>query len=676
MSANNISLSGKVPNLKEDDARRLSVYVTRGQETLASGPVQADGSYRVNLSRQAAGAASAYGLNLALAPTSLASHLDHLPGTPQISLNREALLKAEKDIRIKEEIAVSDVILRRFWGWCEPYCVSGTVVGPDGCAAPGAEVTVYSVGFNHSKYPRATVTTAPDGSFTACFDWCRCVFCFPCWECWPIWWECWPWWWELDILHVIEAIERTPVLPGPGPVERFANQASLIRPEGRDLVRGKGFVASHREPLEQKLDRTAFIKSKFSDARVRALFPWWWWCCDDPNIVFSVQQGGNLIVNENPWWDTRWCFEDGGSVTLLGNDQTSTVCNPHNPPQSGFAWTNVGNIEVAHITQGYATKYSGDNSDLAFAGGLDLYGMFATTSGVSYYQVEAGKWGGGTANPARGGTVPVSSAPVSADLFHTVYIYNPGGSFNSSAVVKMGPFNTAGLVGLYATPQARQNGPTPPTLDPFPAVPAGGTVYWDKQGLMLEVDSSVLVGGPQMAGVNLTVLGYDGAFASVTLSPDDALTLLIDNTGVFQHMNSVTAYLSNGTPAVLTNGSNQECPAYDIGPGGYVDINISVSDANGHLFQYKVDAEYGHGTTATVTPPNLRGYVSHPLINGPDPNYVQRSWIGSGETMRYTPPVDCCYEFRIRYGKRVTNGYSTPSWSDGDFQTIGLKVSS
>ena len=675
MSANNINLSGKIA-IKATDAQRLSVYVTRGKETLASAPVQANGSYRLNLSRQAASAPSAYGLNLAVAPTSLGSHLDHIADVPQISLHRETLLKAEKDFRVEEEIKVSDAVLTRFWGWCAPYCVSGTVVGPDGCPAPGAEVTVYSVGFNYSKYARATVTTAPDGTFTACFDWCRCIFCFPCWDCWPIWWECWPWWWELDILHVIEAIERTPVLPGPGPVERFAGQASLIRPEGRDLVRGKGFVASHREPLAQNLERTALIRTKLADARIRALFPWWWWCCDDPNLLFSVQQGGYLIVNENPYWDTRWCFEDGSSVTLVGNQQTSTVCNPNNPPESGFVWTNVGNIDVSNITLGYATAYTGDYSDLAFAGTLDLYGMFANNSGVAYYQVEAGKWGGTTANPARGGTAPGASAPVYADLYRTVYIYNQNGTFNTSAQLKMGPFTDAGLVGLYATPLARQNGPTPPGIGfaAFPPIPPGGTAYWDKQGLMLEVDSEVLVGGPQMSGVDLTVLGYDAAFAPVTLSPDDPLTLLIDNTSVFQHLNSISPFDKNNNPVPLSSGTNLECPGYDIGPSGYVDINISVSDANGHLFGYYLDAEYGHGSGGPVATP--RGYVSNPLINGPDPNYGLKSWIGSGETMRYFPPVDCCYEFRIRYAKRVTNGYSLPAWSDGDFQTIGLKVSS
>jgi hypothetical protein len=293
---------------------------------------------------------------------------------------------------------------------------------------------------------------------------------------------------------------------------------------------------------------------------------------------------------------------------------------------------------------------------------------------VSYYQVEAALW---TGDPARGGAAPApgSGSPVGAPFSHTVYIYNHDGTFNSSASVQMGPFNQGGLTNLYATPEARQNGPTPPGLAPFPPVPAGGSVYWDHQGLMLSTNSSNLLAGALTGAVDLTVAGYDNALNPVALTPDDPLTLTIDNTPVtVQHINSVTAFTAGGTNPPLTGTG--DCPAYDIGPGGYVQINLTVSDANGHLFEYYVDAEYGHGHSGAVTPPGVRGYLSNPLVNGSDPDYSKKSWIGGTEVMTYFPPADCCYEFRIRYGKRVTDGYNYPSLADGDFQTISLKVSS
>jgi hypothetical protein len=683
MPSRNIILSGQLANVAATDASRLSVYVLLCNQIIAQGSVLADGTYRLNLARAAINVKSGYGLSLAVAPSAAGDHLQHLSGIPRVALSRETLEKAEGEYRVHQKLEIPPAVLKNWWIFCRWYCVSGTVVGGN-CPAPGAHVTVYTVSTSGSSYttvPQATVTTAPDGTFTACFEWCACDFCF-CWPCWPIWWDCWPWWWEYDMLQVIKTLEALP-LPSPAPVEA-ASINGLVRPEASDLVRGRGFPVAAGDTYGPDPKRTALIKSKFTNANLRAIFPWWWWCCDNPNIIFSVVQNGNQIVNENPAIDTRWCFADGGSVTLVGNSNTSTACNPNCPPLSGFVWTNVGDIDVSNISEGYAEPpgtAGTDYQDMAFAGSLDLFGQFAADSNVSYYQVVAAQWSG---DPARGGTAPApgSGSPVAAPLYHTVYIYNPDGSFNSSASVQMGPFTQASLNNLYATPAARQAGPTPPGLAPFPPVPAGGSVYWDFQGLMLTTDyvvagSSVLIAGAASGAVDLTVEGFDSSFAPVDLTPDDPLTLTIDNSPITtQQINlPINAFKADGTPAIITNSG--ACPAYDLGPGGYVQVSLTVSDANGHLFEYYLDAEYGSGSEGAVTPPGVRGYISNPLVcSGSDPNYAQKSWIGCTEVMTYYPPTDCCYEFRIRYGKRVTNGYSYPSLADGAFQTISLKVSS
>jgi hypothetical protein len=686
MASQNITVTGKVAKVSAQDAARLAVFVVRCNQVLTKALVQADGSYRLNLARAALKAKSTHGLSLALAPATAGDHLDHLPEVPRFALDIKKL--DDLDEYRAPEFSVSEAILNIWWLWCRWYCVSGRVVGPDGCAAPGAEVTVYTVtysGSGYSKYARNTVTTAADGTFTICFEWCTCSFCFPCWPCYPIWWECWPWWWDFDILRVIDVIEQQPPIPGPGPVEGLASRSALIRPDARNLMRGQGFGLAQTQAFAPDAQRTALIKSKFANPAIRAIFPWWWWCCDDPNIVFSVSQNGNIILNENPATETRWCFEEGSSVTLVGNSDTSTVCHPKCPPPSGFVWTNVGGIDVSDIANGYAmvpAYAGGDYRDMAFAYDLSLYGQFAAGSNVSYYQVEAAQWVG---DPARGGTAPApgSGSPVAYPLDHTVYIYNHDGTFNSSASVRLGPFSQGGLINLYATPDARQNGPTPPGLLPFPAVPAGGSVYWDFQGLMLYTPSSNLIGGANTGAASLTVIGYDDTLTNVSLTPDDPLTLTIDNTGLTNaKINGITAWKSPGVPAPQTGTG--DCPAYDVGPNGFVLIDVTVSDANGHLFEYYVDAEWGHGHSAAVTPPGVRGYVSNPLVIGSDPNYLQNSWVGGEEVMTFpgstpgvaVPPVDCCYEFRIRAGKRVTNGYTYPSLADYDFWTINLKFSS
>ncbi len=673
MASRTTSLSGKIPKLKDSDAKRLAAYLLRGNDVVAQAPLQGDGSFRITLPRTALASKSAYALRVAIAPAGAGDHLEHVPNVQQVQINRAELEKSEKDFVVPvERLAISDAILKIWWRWCRQYCITGAVIGPNGCPVPAADVTVYSVGYTgsgYSKVPRVTVTTGTDGTFTACFEWCVCPFCF-CWPCWPFWWDCFPWWWEYDILHVIRAIEQRPPIPGPGPVETRTGNVNLFRPQGNALVRGQGFPEAFKAGIVPDESRTALIKSKLKQASIRAIFPWWWWCCDDPNIVFSVNQGGTILLDENPATDTRWCFEDGSSVTLTTNNQAITACSPGPIVESGFAWTRVGSVLVDHIDQGYAEWWGGDSNDAAFAGSLDIYGGFAPGTPVACYQVEAGQW---TGNPARGGTAPGSSSPISADLYNYVFIFDGTATLVFAGWIKMGPFTGGAVPNLYATEEARQSGPTPPGLSAFPAVPAGGFVLWAYRERKVYAASSALIGGNPSGSVDLTLVGYDTGFNPVALTPDAPLTLTIDNTGLTHaKINSVLAFRADGTVPPLTGTG--DCPAYDIGPGGYVQVNVTVSDANGHLDEYNVSAEHGHGHTDLVTPPGTRGYVTNPLVSFGDPNYAQKSWIGGSEVMTYYPPVDCCYEFRIRASKRATDGYSGPSLSDYDFQTISLKV--
>jgi hypothetical protein len=683
MHAKIVSLRGKVPGLKEGDAKRLAAYAVRGGKTMARVPLAADGSFRLDLSQDAALAKDAFGLNVTVAPAALGDHLHHISNAPQIAISREKIEQGEREVVVPSEaLKISDAVLKIWWGWCFQYCVSGTLVNPQGCPVPGADVTVYSVGYTgygYSKVPRATVVTDQNGQFTACFEWCTCAFCFPCWPCWPIWWECWPWWWEWDILRVIEALEQRIPPIGPGPVERSAASIPLIRPDSKALIRGEGFAAARHGVFGPDAGRTAMIKNKLTDARLRAIFPWWWWCCDDPNIIFRATQGGNVILDEDPATATRWCFEDGSNVTLIAGPNAIPACPGEPQPDSGFAWTRVGLVTVDHIDHGYAEWWGGDSNDAAFAGTLDIYGAFAPGTPVSFYQVDAGQW---TGNPARGGTAPVSSSPLGADLYNYVYIYDGGFNLVFSGWIKMGPFNQSGLINLYATEDARQNLATPPGLPAFPGIPAGGFALWAYRDRKVYTLSSTLVGGNPSGAVDLTLIGYDSALNPVGLAPDAPLTLTTDNTPLTTaHVNSVKAFLQNGSPAPF--GGTPDCPTYTPGVCGYVQIDVTVSDANGHLLGYYVDAEFGHGNSAAVTPPGVRGYVSNPLFNGPDPNYAQKSWIGGSEVMTFpasttgvsSPPPDCCYEFRIRAAKRVTDGYGAPGFGDYDFQTVGLTFS-
>jgi hypothetical protein len=679
MATKKVPLLGAIPNLKGDDATRLAVYIVRGSEILAQGNISGDGNFRVDVSREIAPAESNYGLEAVIGPAGMSGHLSQVPQLVRVPLNRDEIAKAEGSVRIgTDRLSISPAILGIWWRWCRRYCVSGTVVGPRGCPVPGAHVTVNTVTHTSGGYtetPRVTVTADSNGFFTACFNWCTCGICRFCWPCWPHWWLCWPWWWELDILHIIERLERIPRIgpPGPGPVERFSIATSLIRPNVKELVRGAGFVAAHKGEFAPDSARTELIKRKLANPALRAIFPWWWWCCDDPNITFTVTQGSNTILDENPAADTRWCLEDGSTVVLVGNDRAIEHCPNDPPPPSGYAWTRVGLIPVTEIHAGYADHFGGTD-DLAFGGALDIYGGFAAGSGVQYYQVEAAQWAG---NPARGGTAPAagSGTPIGADLYNYLFVYDSGGNLVFNGAIKMGPFTAGSLTNLYATEQSRATAPTGTGLDPLPAVPAGGFALWAYEGRKIYANSSSLIAGASSGAVDLELVGYNAGFAPVALSPDPVLTLTIDNEPLTTaHINNIQAFTGGGMPANLGTG---DCPAYDLGPTGFVRVDFTVADNNGHLYAYELDAEYGHGNSAPVSP-TPRSY-SVPAVFPPlpyqSPDFLQKSFGGGNEVVQYTPPTTCCYEFRIRAGKRVTDGYGGPGWGDYDFQTISLKTS-
>src|SRR4051794_36993567 len=324
MASDPVLLVGKLPKASLEHAHRTSVYLASGDEVLAEYPAL-EGEIRIPVDRGAL--AEARNLGVVVGPKGLAKSLAGVPDLQRVPVDPGQLSKRGAELRLPlEKVKLNPETFERWWGWCKWYCVSGQIVGPDGCPAPFAEVTVYSVDFALTRTPRATVLADENGNFTACFNWCECFFC--CWPCWPHWWWCWPWWWEWDILHVLERIEEVvPRIPvGPGPVEKL--RLPLSRPDGKALARGEAFCSQRR--LEERFApdeaRTALIKRKLSSESIRRVFPWWWWCCDDPNICFSATQGGNTILDEDPATDTRWCFAEGQSVVLVASGQVFTTC--------------------------------------------------------------------------------------------------------------------------------------------------------------------------------------------------------------------------------------------------------------------------------------------------------------------------------------------------------------
>jgi hypothetical protein len=685
-SSSTLTIRGAVPKLKAEDAVRIAAYLVRGDEVLVKAPLDEKGHFRVEAERALLAGRTGAQFQVVIGPAAMGRFLDPSRNLPRVPLDPAEIERAKREFVVPtDKFQITEATLKLWWVWCRNYCVSGVVVGPDGCPVPGAQVTVSSVlhasGGGFSVTPQKTVSADSTGHFTACFDWCTTCLGWPCW---PIWWFCWPWWWEWDILRIIEEIEGRlavvphvgPVPPGPLAVQRIA--LPLKQPSSADLMIGQGFAATRASDLRLVPDqaRTELIRRKLADPRIRAVFPWWWWCCENPNIIFTVQQGANIIVNENPATDTRWCFPDGSTVTLVGNQSTISACGGDPCPAHGFVWTRVGNTLVNTILQGYAQgSVFGHDSDLAFTGTLDIFGQFACGSNLAYYQVFAGQW---TGDPARGGTPPAGAgAPLGADLYNYAFMLHPGPVVTVEAV-KMGPFNNGALTNLYATEEHRHLVPAA-FLPPFPA---GTFMAWAYSGRKLNAAASQLVGG-SLGSVTLSVAAFDASFAPVAqpANPDDKLTLTIDTTGLsMAHINTFKAYDSSNA-AVTSTGGSVDCPAYNLGAGGYVVLNVSVTDNNGHLCEYELVPNFGHGSTGT-TVPDVRGYrTPTPFVPAPapgpytEPDLVHKSFIGGTEDIKFSPMVDCCYDFRLDVRKRVTDGFGVQSMYTADFWTATLKVS-
>jgi hypothetical protein len=539
------------------------------------------------------------------------------------------------------------------------WSVTGRLLGPDGGAAPGAEVvasTVYWSGGGYHSTVRATATTGADGSFALSFPWSE--QCHTCWPCEPIWWLWWPWWWERDILHVIDALETR--------MECGALTTPFRRPSGAALVQGRGFGGADAAAGQfQDPARTALIRQKFADRTLREAFPWFWWSSDQPNLVFRVTQGASTILDEDPTTDTRWCMSAGQSVTLTGNADTLTI-RPVGPVLAhAVAWNRVGDIHVSDIDGCGLARDTGDWVDVAFAGWLELYATLAPGA-CDYYQVQAGVW---DAPSCRGGSRPDGTGrAIASTLWQKVWIFDPATLATTAHDVKMGPFSANGVENLYATQYARQTLPAPAGLPAFPPVPPGGEVFWAHEGLVLATDGATLLGGIPFGTVDLRLAGYssparDGAdFRPSGLVMDKALMLTIDETPLsHQSIESIKAR-----------------DAIEAGVADATDIVVHVRDDNGFVFGYELEARLPHGIVLLVTPPGTRGYVTNP---GSKPDYEAKLWRGGKEAIRFpgyapdeAPAPDCTIEFCLYAGKRTTDGYAWPSLTEGDTRRVAARI--
>ena len=494
--------------------------------------------------------------------------------------------------------------------------------------------------------------------------------------------------------------------------------APLRQPNAADLMTGVGLAGS-RLGVELQPDsaRTALIASKLANPIIREIFPWWWWCCENPNIVFSASQGTTTILNEDPNTSTRWCFGSGQTVALTGNSQSLGGCPVTGTGDCAFAWTSVGGepptaVLVENISMGYADGPGGPCTNLAFAGSLNLNGAFSGEC-VAFYQVLAGQWGG-NGNPARGGTPPVTSEPLSDKLVNYVTIWRQAILAPVQETVILGPCSFNGYDNLYVTLTQRQSTTTPTPasvltqIGNFPALGPGDFVIgWAYPELVLTAPAGELIGPATTGGASLFVAPFDITGtpippADIDMGPE--LTLMIDTTPLTSaSIDTVTVWNADGTPATATAASTTVCPSYQITAGGYVLIHTTVSDTAGHLCEYYIATQYGNGSLPpVVTNPSDRDYAQAPAtfttpsvsqLYGVDAGYgtpndlplpapppqvpAAPNWtfVGGGDTIQIMIPLSCCYDFQLWVSKRTTDG-QTFACGQGNpaFQTVNITV--
>src|SRR5579863_9036733 len=203
-----ITIVGKLPKLSSSNLARTAAFLVQGNNVLTQTPVTSNG-FRIRLSESIAIDPCVF---VVLGPKGLDEQtLLARTDLPRLPLSSASKREARSGGVVTLDFAslnVDDKLIDAWWIWCRTYTVTGTVQTPNGCPVPAAEVTVYNVTSGPSglvETPIETVQTNAEGQFTATFNWCECLCCWPCW---PIWWRCWPWWWELDILAAVENIER------------------------------------------------------------------------------------------------------------------------------------------------------------------------------------------------------------------------------------------------------------------------------------------------------------------------------------------------------------------------------------------------------------------------------------------------------------------------------------
>src|ERR1700678_3172325 len=154
MASTTIKFSGTIHKIDPDYLRCIYIYLVRGSELLSGTAVQQDGAFHFSLPRAVVLANETHSLQAVVGPAGMGRQLAQLPNIIRTPINRAELREIDEFKVATHDLKLTEQVLNIWWRWCRWYCVSGVVVGPDGCPVPGGQVTVNTVGFDAWGYTR------------------------------------------------------------------------------------------------------------------------------------------------------------------------------------------------------------------------------------------------------------------------------------------------------------------------------------------------------------------------------------------------------------------------------------------------------------------------------------------------------------------------------------------
>ncbi|HEV2884861.1 MAG TPA: hypothetical protein VGW36_08385, partial [Pyrinomonadaceae bacterium] len=92
-----LTIRGTLPKLKQEDAKRLAVYLVRGDEVIAQAPVDESGKFELPVDRAALSKGSEFQVEAVVGPAAMGKRLDPSMNLHRIPLDPREIEGARKE---------------------------------------------------------------------------------------------------------------------------------------------------------------------------------------------------------------------------------------------------------------------------------------------------------------------------------------------------------------------------------------------------------------------------------------------------------------------------------------------------------------------------------------------------------------------------------------------------